>query len=138
MLNIKQQWDNFKITWSEKIDKSNAHLFYNFENFIINDLQKFEKRNNNNEIILKEILLLNKPVNSPFIKANTLYIYESSFYMILGEKRYPSALFIENVLSSIIKFIENNSSSTIKITRLYNHNLEDKEEEKEEEEEEEK
>ena len=128
---IIQQWDGFKHTWSQKIDKSHSFLFNEFDNFILNELKQFEKNNT-----VKKILIFNKPVKNIFYKNNTLYIYESPFYMIFKEKRFPSALLIETILQLVQKFIENNSLYTVKIIKsLINNNLKEEEEEEKEEEE---
>ena len=135
-MNIIQQWNDFKTTWYQKLDKSELHLFYEFDNFITTKLQNFEKKNRNNTSVVKRIYIFNKPVNKISFKNGILYIYESPFHIIVKEKKSPCALFLENIILSIIKFIENNSVSTIKIIKLRNYNEEGKEEEEEEEEEE--
>ena len=123
---VKDQWKDFNKAWSEKIDKS--HLYYKFNEFILCTLPVFEE--NGSEI--KEIVIKNNKIDSTIIKNNKLTIYQSPFYMKINENKYPVALLVENIILSIIKYIENNSSSTIKMTKSYNNNEEEEEEENEE------
>ena len=133
MNSIIKQWNDFKNLWSLQIDKTSS--FYNFDNFILNELKLFEKKNENK---VKKIFINNKIIGNIFYRNDILYIYESPFCIIIREKQFPIGLILESIILAIIKFIENNSSSNISIIKSYNDNNLQEEEEEEEEEKEEK
>ena len=136
-MNIEQQWDIFKLTWLEKVDKTELNLYNEFNHFITSELQKFKNNNNNNSITVKRIFISNTPVNSITLKENSLYIYESPFYVNYYGMKYPSAFLVEDIILSIIKYIEKNSLSTIIVTRLHNSDNKENEDEDDEDEDEE-
>lgn len=125
MNQIQYDWNVFKETWLSKINKS--YLFYNFDNFITDTLKSFEK-NREYSTKITMIKIFNYPIRSILFRNNILYIYESPFDIFINKFSYPVGLFLENIIESIIKFIENNSSSNIKILRYknyYNYSTED-------------
>ena len=128
MNSILQQWNILKDTWSNKIDKSQSNLFYDFNDFIVNELPFFDKRNH--KYIVKKICISNLRVDKISFKNETLYIYDSPFYVTIAGKKYPSGLILKIFLSNVIKYIENNSLSSIKIvTSKFNNDEEEEEKE---------
>ena len=133
MNSIVNHWKVFKQTWFKKIQVT--HLFEKFDNFIINELQYYCRGEEENKYnVVKKIYISNKAVKSVYYKKKTqaLYIYQSPFFFILDGNKYECALFLENFLLDVIKFIEKNNTD-VKIIRLHHHDEREEEEEEEEE-----
>lgn len=112
MNSLLYNWNLFKETWCHKIDKSN--LYFEFENFMNIKLTDKEYCNK-----IKNILVSNRCVKKIELINNNLYIYQSPFNMIINDKPYPSGLFMEEIISTLIKYIEKTSSSPVKVTTCY-------------------
>ena len=128
MNSILQQWNIFKKTWSHKIDKSD--LFHDFDFFVTNKLYLYGKHER--QYVVKKIYLSNSKVDKIFFDKETLHIYDSPFHIIIFEKKFPVGLILKSLLSTIIRYIENNSTTSIKIITSKFNNKEEEEEEEEE------
>ena len=126
MNSIQSNWNIFKESWNEQIEKTQSNLFFEFDKFISEELQHYSG-NKKKKITVKKICISNKSVNSIKYKEKfqVLYIYESPFYMTLFDGiKYSSALFLENFLLEVIRFIKHNNNE-IKVIRLHNNEDED-------------
>ena len=123
---ILNDWNIFKESWEQQIEKTQSNLFSEFDKFVIKELKQYTE--NKEEITIKRIYISNKSVKSIKYekKMRALYIYQSPFYMYLFDdgNKYPSGFLLENFLTDVIKFIKHNNNE-IKVIQLRNNEDED-------------
>ena len=134
---ILYDWNLFKETWENKI--VNNVEFKEFDKFILNELIKFE-RNKEYSNKIEKILIFNMPIGRISFNNNKLHVHESPFNIIINSNNnnnnnnksssstnnndkqniYPCGFLLEHIITSLIKFINKNASSTIQIQRYRN------------------
>ena len=128
---MNKQWEIFKNTWTDIIEKKQSNLFRAFDSYINSEIWKDKDYVNK----IETILVINKKVDAITLKDKTLYVYQSPFYILINNNQlFPSGFIMENIITCLIKSIVNKSSSTINIIRDYHHHHYHDEEEEEEEE----